>query len=206
MTRLPGGWRRWTLVALVLAALVVGYVARVDAEALTRPGDASAEAGFARDMAAHHAQAVEMALIAYPKAALPATRSMAYAIATSQQAQIGIMDTWLTDWHLDLTATRRPMAWMKDGMAMLTADGRMPGMATDTDLDQLRDATGKQVDILFCRLMTAHHLGGIAMIDGILTRTHNTQVLDLARQMKANQQADIGSMQQLLTQAQALPQ
>jgi uncharacterized protein (DUF305 family) len=74
-------------VAAVLAALVVGYVARMDTEALARPGDASPEAGFARDVAAHHAQAVEMALIAYPKAEPPATRSMAYAIATSQQAQ-----------------------------------------------------------------------------------------------------------------------
>ncbi len=53
--------------------------------------------------------------------------------------------------------------------------------------------------------MTAHHLGGITMIDGILARTHNEHVLTLARQMKANQQADIASMQDLLTQAQALP-
>ncbi len=44
-------------------------------------------------MAAHHTQAVEMALLAYPKAELPTTRTMAYAIATSQQGQIEIMDT-----------------------------------------------------------------------------------------------------------------
>lgn len=81
----------------------------------------------------------------------------------------------------------------------------MPGMASDADLYRLRNATGKQVDILFCQLMTAHHLGGIAMIDGILARTHNTQVLALARLMKANQQADIASVQDLLTRAQALP-
>jgi uncharacterized protein (DUF305 family) len=81
----------------------------------------------------------------------------------------------------------------------------MPGMASDTDLQRLRNATGKQVDILFCQLMTAHHLGGITMIDGILARTHNPQVLALARLMKANQQADIASMQDMLTRARALP-
>jgi uncharacterized protein (DUF305 family) len=154
-------WRRAGLAVLLLAAVLVGYAARVDVEALSRPGDASAEAGFARDMAAHHAQAVEMALLAYPKAEMPETRMMAYAIATYQQAQIGVMDTWLTDWHLGPTSTRRPMAWMNDGMRMLTPDRRMPGMASDADLDRLRTATGRQVDILFCHLMTAHHLGGI---------------------------------------------
>jgi uncharacterized protein (DUF305 family) len=198
-------WRRAALVVLACLAVLVGYAVRVDVEVASRPGDASAEAGFARDMSAHHAQAVEMALLAYATAELPATRTMAYAIATSQQAQIGIMDTWLTDWHLNLTSTGQRMAWMSDGMSMLTPDGRMPGMASDADLDRLRSATGKQVDILFCQLMTAHHLGGITMIDGILTRTHNPQVLALARLMKANQQADIASMQDLLTRARALP-
>lgn len=204
--RRTGRWRRRAgLVALVCLAVLVGYAVRVDVEVVSRPGDASAEAGFARDMAVHHAQAVEMALLAYSTAEMPATRTMAYAVATSQQAQIGTMDTWLTDWHLNLTSTRARMAWMSDGMSMLTPDGRMPGMASDADLDRLRQATGKQVDILFCQLMTAHHLGGITMIDGILARTHNPQVLALARLMKANQQADIASMQDMLTRARALP-
>jgi len=43
------------------------------------------------------------------------------------------------------------MAWINDGMRMLGPDGRMPGMASVSDLDQLRAATGRQVDILFCR-------------------------------------------------------
>jgi len=86
-------WRRAGLVALLLVAGTGGLHRAVDVEALSRPGDASPEAGFARDMAAHHTQAVEMALLAYPKAELPTTRTMAYAIATSQQGQIEIMDT-----------------------------------------------------------------------------------------------------------------
>jgi uncharacterized protein (DUF305 family) len=73
------------------------------------------------------------------------------------------------------------MAWMDDGMHMLGPDGRMPSMASDSDLDGLRTATGWQVDILSACLMAAHHLGDITMIDGILTRTHNQQVLTLAR-------------------------
>jgi uncharacterized protein (DUF305 family) len=199
-------WRVAGLAALLGLALVVGYVARVEVVALSRPGESSPEVGFARDMSAHHAQAVEMALIAYPAAQLPATRAMAYSVATSQQAQIGIMNTWMTDWNVDPTGTGPPMAWMSDGMTMLGPDARMPGMASADDLNRLRAAKGRQVDILFCQLMTAHHLGGIAMIDGILADTRNDQVLTLARSMKANQQADITSMQALLAQAERLPQ
>ena len=55
----------------------------------------SADAGFARDMTDHHAQAVEMALIAYQRTEDEAVRLLAYDIATSQQAQIGMMAGWL---------------------------------------------------------------------------------------------------------------
>lgn len=204
-TRPTGRRRALGLVLLVLVTFAAGYGARIDVESLSLPGDTSAEAGFARDMSTHHDQAVEMALIAYPKAELPAVRTMAYAIATSQQAQIGIMAAWLATWHLSPASTARPMAWMDDGMSMVGPDGRMPGMASTVDLDRLRAATGRQVDILFCQLMTAHHLGGVTMINGILARTHNPDVRALASTMKVSQQADINSMQTLLAEARALP-
>ena len=61
---------RARLIAGVLAALLVlgagvaiGYLIPL----YTRPGDNSADAGFLRDMQAHHAQAVEMGMAAYRK-------------------------------------------------------------------------------------------------------------------------------------------
>ncbi len=54
------------LVAVALALLA--FIVALAAFAISRePGDSSAEAGFARDMAVHHAQAVEMAEIVRDK-------------------------------------------------------------------------------------------------------------------------------------------
>ena len=59
------------------------------------PGDDSAEAGFARDMMVHHAQAVQMAEIVRDKTQSDDIRLLASDIALTQQAQIGIMQGWL---------------------------------------------------------------------------------------------------------------
>lgn len=201
------GTRNGRIIAGALAAvflLAIGFGAGL----LTRPGtpgDDSAEAGFARDMSTHHAQAVEMGMWAYQKATNDEVRQMGYDIALTQQAQIGMMSIWLKDWHLEPTGSRPKMAWMPDGTKELSPDGLMPGMATDDQLEQLHNATGKDVDILFCQLMLRHHLGGIHMIDGVLQESHNSMVRQLAQTMKNNQQADVATLQRLLTELGAKP-
>jgi uncharacterized protein (DUF305 family) len=188
----------------VLVALAIGYVAGAVVPSLRAPGDGSVEAGFARDMSAHHAQAVEMSMIAYSKATDPEVKASAYNIALGQQAEIGVMQTWLKDWRLLPTGTRPKMAWMPDGERTLT-NGLMPGMATNAELAELTKATGRQVDILFCQLMLRHHLGGIHMIDGLLAESHDAQVRDVADTMKRNQQSEIDVFRQTLTQLGAQP-
>jgi len=188
-----------------VVALLIGYAAGLLTARPSTPGDNSPEAGFARDMSAHHAQAVEMAMIAWQKSTDPDVREMAYNIATGQQAQIGIMQTWLLDWHLLPTGTRPKMAWMPDGTKELLPDGRMPGMATDAELNQLRTLTGQPLDVLFCQLMLRHHLGGIHMVSGLLSLSHDKQVTDVAEQMKNAQQNDVTNMRRLLTDLNAQP-
>ncbi|MFC7643696.1 DUF305 domain-containing protein [Streptosporangium lutulentum] len=56
--------KRRVLLGLLLGCLVVAAVLLLIVGRSTDPTDASAEAGFARDMAVHHAQAVEMSFIA----------------------------------------------------------------------------------------------------------------------------------------------
>ena len=193
------------MAAMMCLLFIAGYSTHVQVQAWSTPDDGSVEAGFARDMSAHHAQAVEMALLAWQRATQRETRTMAYATATGQQAQIGVMQTWLSQWHLLPTGSAAPMAWIPDGERMLGADGRMPGMASTTELAQLESAHGDQVDVLFCRLMIRHHLGGIHMIDAVLARSHRPEVRDLAETMKASQQADITNMQRMLTRLGATP-
>jgi uncharacterized protein (DUF305 family) len=199
--------RALLLVALVaVVALAIGYLGGLLTPSLTRPGDNSPEAGFARDMSTHHAQAVEMAMIAWQKTTDPEIGQMAYNIATVQQGQIGVMQTWLNDWHLLPTGTQPKMAWMPNGTKELLPDGRMPGMASDAEIKQLGAATGKQLDILFCQLMIRHHLGGIHMVSAILALSHDTEVTELATGMRTAQQMEVTRMREKLSElgAQAL--
>ena len=198
--------RRLTLVAV--AALAVGVLLGFGVgwlvPRLTAPGDDSAEAGFARDMSSHHAQAVEMALLAYRNGENPGVRQLGYDIATVQQAQIGVMQTWLRDWGLSPTGSRPRMAWMPDGQQSLE-NGLMPGMATPQQLEQLRNAKGRDFDVLFSQLMLRHHLGGIHMVDGVLSETSDGEVRGLAEGMKAGQTKEVKILQDLLTDLNAKP-
>jgi uncharacterized protein (DUF305 family) len=188
-----------------VVALIIGYLGGLLTPRLTTPGDNSPEAGFARDMSLHHSQAVEMAMLAWQKSTNENVREMAYNIATGQQAQIGIMQTWLADWHLLPTGNRPRMAWMPDGTKELLPDGRMPGMASDAELNQLRSLSGDAFDVLFCQLMLRHHLGGIHMISGLLALSRDKQVTELAEQMKNAQQNDVTNMRRMLTDLHAQP-
>jgi uncharacterized protein (DUF305 family) len=196
------GRRPWIYVGLALAVvlgLLIGYAGGLLTPALARPGEDSAEAGFARDMSSHHAQAVEMAMIAHEKAATADVRTLGADIALTQQAQIGMMQTWLRDWGLEPTGSRPRMAWMPDGQRSLE-HGLMPGMATDAELARLRAATGKDVDVLFLQLMIKHHLGGIHMAEGVLAQSDDAEVRRLAQTMVNGQRGEIAAMQALLQQ------
>ncbi|NUT22698.1 MAG: DUF305 domain-containing protein [Hamadaea sp.] len=201
--------RRWLIAGglafAIVVSLMTGYaVGRVvtpttpSATAATKqnPADDSPEAGFARDMSTHHAQAVEMSMIAAARATDPEVRQLGYDIALTQENQIGQMQTWLTFWGLNPTSDQPAMAWMPDGQASVK-NGLMPGMASQAEVQELRDAKGKQVDILFLKLILTHHLGGIHMVDGLLAASKNPEVVSLAENMKAGQQNELTVIQNL---------
>ena len=97
------------------------------------------------------------------------------------------------------------MAWMPDGAHELLPDGLMPGMASTDEINQLTAARGKAADILFCQLMLRHHLGGIHMVEGILSETKNDRVRELAQSMKDGQQSEVVTLRDLLTSLGAQP-
>ena len=140
------------------------------------PGDDSAEAGFARDMMVHHAQAVQMAEIVRDKTQSDDIRLLASDIALTQQAQIGIMQGWLQAWGLPITGTEPAMAWMGHPM-----DGPMPGMATPEEIDRLSEVPPDVADVLFLRLMISHHQAAIPMAEALLKRSDRPEVRALAQ-------------------------
>jgi len=179
-------------VLLALGAILLAAVWSVVLLTAT-PGDDSAEAGFARDMADHHAQAVEMAEIVRDRTADPEIRILATDIALTQQAQIGQMQGWLQAWDVPMAGTEPAMAWM--GMP---SSGPMPGMATREEVASLGALPEPEMDAAFLRLMIRHHQGGVMMAEGIVARTDRPEVLRLAGTVIAAQRAEISAMQQML--------
>ncbi|ROR91830.1 DUF305 domain-containing protein [Nocardioides aurantiacus] len=167
------------------------------------PASDSPEAGFARDMQVHHAQAVEMSLIVRDKSDDPEVRALAYDIATSQQQQIGQMAAWLQLWDLPASSEQPQMSWMRgaegDGQPMqMPTDGRMPGLASPEQLDQLRQAKPGQGEALFLELMIEHHKAGAAMARAAYVRTDEPAVRSLSSAIVTSQMAEVRAMEGLL--------
>ena len=164
------------------------------------PGENSAEAGFARDMMVHHAQAVEMARIVEGKTNDPEMRSLAADMALTQQAQIGQMQGWLDVWGLPPTGTEEPMAWMGH-----PTDGPMPGMATPQEIERLGELPPDKADEMFLRLMIPHHEAAIPMAQAVMERSDNPVVDAFAEKVVASQRVEVRNMQQMLEDMGAPP-
>jgi len=189
-------------VGLLIALGAVGMSYQLSAP--NYPSTSSVEAGFARDMETHHAQAVEMALIIRDKTTDPTLRAISYDIVTTQQQQIGQMYAWLELWGLSHTSTTPPMTWMSSGGSSMKAmrllpDGRMPGMASATDLARLKNASGRPAERQFLTLMIIHHRAGIAMAKTALASSDRPEVQRLASSIVRAQRAEISQLQDLLS-------
>lgn len=170
------------------------------------PAVDSADAGFARDMAVHHQQAVEMSYIVRDRTKDADVRRLAYDIAQTQANQRGMLLGWLDLWGLPKVSADPPMTWMGMGDAPEGKDGAlMPGMATNAEMKKLGELSGRQAEIFYLRLMTAHHRGGIHMAQGCVARCTVGVEKKLAQGMVAGQQSEIRLMADMLEERGAAP-
>lgn len=169
------------------------------------PDDRSIDAGFSRDMQTHHGQAVDMSLIVRSSGSKSSVMPLAYDIATAQENQRGEMRGWLDTWGLTQARAEEPMAWMKrsghahgDDGPMLLPDGRMPGMASDAQMNKLRSLRGKDAEVLYLQLMIPHHRAGVEMAQACVSACAEPQVVSLAQKMVNGQQSEINLMTRML--------
>jgi uncharacterized protein (DUF305 family) len=163
------------------------------------PTSDSVDAGFARDMARHHQQGVEMANLVAERSTDPEVRLLAFDISATQTNQVGRMQGWLTLWGL-LPTDGSPMEWMSSAHHMtMGSDGLMPGMATDEELAQLRSLSGRAFDVQFLRLMIRHHQGGRDMADYAATHAGVAAVRNLAKSIVDTQTAETTTMAAMLS-------
>ncbi len=184
----------------LLAAVILVVTKADDSGADVKPSEV--DIGFAQDMIVHHQQAVLMAAYTREHAGSGEIRTLAGAIDSAQQREIGQMTGWLQSWGKPTASDRVPMSWMTDEMpGHMNHDvdaGSMPGMASPAEMDRLVNLTGKRLDTQFLRLMTRHHEGGLPMAKDAATHARAGYVRSAARTMILDQQREIDQMQVLL--------
>lgn len=202
----------WTVAAVL--ALTLAFIGGMWTADTNYPGDNSVDAGFARDMSAHHAQAIDMSMTVRNKSTATDIQTLAYDVVTTQENQRGQMSAWLTTWGLSQAVSGKPMDWMKQtghqhaGLAkgqMLLSDGRMPGMASQAELQRLAKASGKDAEILYLQLMIVHHRAGVEMAQAAEGAASDAGVVSLAGKMVAGQSSEITLMTSMLKERGATP-
>ncbi|MCD9900527.1 DUF305 domain-containing protein [Streptomyces sp. MT29] len=203
------------VLVLVLAGVAAFASARGDGESGVPAAD-SADAGFARDMAVHHQQAVEMSFIVRDRTDDEDVRRLAYDIANTQANQRGMLLGWLDLWELPKVAPGGAglMAWMEGGDGHGEHGGGhgggggiglMPGMATKDELKRLGTLRGEEAEVFFLQLMTDHHKGGVSMAEACASRCAVPVEKRLARGMVEGQQSELGLMRDMLAARGAKP-
>ena len=191
---------------LVAAGAITYSVAEDGSAGTTPPAADSADAGFARDMAVHHQQAVEMSYIVRDRTTDADVRRLAYDIAQTQANQRGMLLGWLDLWGLPKVSSDAPMTWMGMGGMSDGEDGAlMPGMATNAEMKKLGTLNGKQAEVFFLQLMTDHHKGGVHMAAGCVAKCTVGVEKRLAQGMVEAQESEIKLMADMLKERGAGP-
>lgn len=208
----------YAMVALSVAA--AGGVAyqriQVAQSALAASSPGTVDIGFAQSMGLHHQQAIVMAQLMLDGRPTPLA-NLARSILGTQLVELGEMRGWLRLWDQSLLPATRGMTWILAGDAppdpqlsrylldCSQSPTGMVGLATDDELNRLRQLDGRSRDELFLRLMLAHHQGALPMAQFAAAQAHLAAVRELAGRIvmdQAQESAQISSMLQALAMVQ----
>jgi uncharacterized protein (DUF305 family) len=163
------------------------------------PADAkfnATDVGFAQGMIPHHAQAIEMADLALTNTKNPDVLALANTIKAAQSPEIEKLSGWLGDWGQTIPSTASgSMDHDMTGMGGMMMDGMM----SQADMDRLETSTGTEFDRLWLELMIQHHEGAVKMSKSEVAGGKNPDAVALAQAIISSQQAEITTMESLLT-------
>jgi uncharacterized protein (DUF305 family) len=142
---------------------------------------------FAQGMIPHHQQAIEMAEIAVDRAQRAEVKTLAEEIRTAQGPEITQLIDFLAAWG----AEAPPPGSMAGGMTGMNTPNQtgmtamngaaMPGMMTDAQMQQLRNAPGATFDTMFLQMMIVHHRGAVSDAQREVDAGKNPQPQSTAR-------------------------
>lgn len=185
-----------------LALTLTGCTASGPSETSTSSTPARTSSASAADemfvvmMIPHHEQAVEMADIVLTKSDIdPKVTELAQNIKDAQGPEIDRMLGWLQEWGVEYNPNDNSTGGMDHGSM-----GGMDGMMSDEDMSMLEDADGPTASRIFLEQMILHHEGAVEMAETALKDATDPDVRELAEQVIDDQNAEIATMQDLLTQ------
>ena len=153
-----------------------------------------ADVRFMQDMIVHHAQAIVMVSLVRDRLADTQVKALAARIADEQRPEIDAMAKWL-----EAKGEQVPPQAGNPELGSGSHDhSGMPGMATQAQLRQLKDARGAEADQLWLTLMTAHHEGALRMVVQQHRDGTDDVVTQLGDEIHVTQSVQIGYMREML--------
>ncbi len=186
--------KSWFEVALAIIAITFlgGAITFFGLQrASASPGPDSVDVGFLHDMISHHEQALTLSEAQIIGGGSPEVQVFAREILRQQSREIGLMEAKLNEWGY--RRELRPDVAM-EWMGMSFDPQLMPGMASESELQALFEASGDERDALFLALMIDHHIGGVNMASAA-TSAEDSWVQDISSLMERNQAIEIREME-----------
>jgi uncharacterized protein (DUF305 family) len=163
-----------------------------------------ADVDFVTGMIGHHAQALVMSGYAPDAGADPEIRTLAARIINAQKDEIALMQRWLRDRGRPVPevasdgSVRMPEGTM-DHAAM--GHGRMPGMLSPEQLQELSRAREDAFGRLFLQYMIQHHQGAVTMVHELFAvdgAAQDEAIFKIASDIQVDQITEINRMQRML--------
>lgn len=157
------------------------------------PKYAQLDTAFMQGMIIHHAQAIEMTSLVPKRAALKDLSLFAERMEISQRDEIAVMTSWLTARGEEVPDTGSAHSHRAHGEGM-------PGMLTDAELAELREASGREFDRLFLTFMQRHHEGALQMVSELFEAGggEEPEVFQFANHVDADQRIELGRIAAML--------
>ena len=155
------------------------------------------DVGFLQDMRIHHEQAVTMAVMylgAAPEGT-PLLRQIAKEISFDQSTENGRMAQMLRMFNeSEANMSDLVMGWMGTPIDL----AKMPGYASDKELNALHTSRNAEADKIFATLMIAHHQGALHMAEYAREHGINPEVRALCSSIIDSQTSEIGELRKIL--------
>lgn len=173
-------------------------IVRARADSIRNPYT-EADIHFMSGMIGHHAQAIEMSKLVPTHGASGPILTLSARIINAQQDEIVTMQRWLADRNRPVPEAKGgPMKMMMNGMEH---EMLMPGMLTETQMDELDRARGPAFDRLFLTYMIQHHRGAVTMVStlfGSYGAGQDELVFKFASDVNVDQTTEIARMERML--------